>query len=690
MTNDFNIFAASDEDGPDIDPDIALIAAWLSRELGLVQMAAVQERLANDAAFREKVVPIIEAWTVPGTWDAGAAAAARSRALDTTSLTAAEIEAGWRRTRGRHWRDPISPPAVPAPPAINHTRRGTIMRIAATFTLIVAPVAVAAQLVVYAAKHEGTFGHDIARRIVAAWPRGPENTSRPLEELLTLEGRSGDGPVQITMAPSGQPDQQGIQVVDLSAPTAKTTEKFGAILGIKETPDGRLLVNDAAKRQIKLFDKSLATSNVVIDSAPGSARSYPAGNWPRPLIPFLGDSLLFSDVIASPQMVVLDPFGQVAHSLALLPGIGWGHVQGKGTGVDAKGRIVFMGPRVPRVIPGAAGNTTTRLPCTAGLFVPDVGPCSPNAPLPAGLGGGRGDTGNSPAPGLNVHIPHFGDSVTIIRGDFDRHRIDTIGFLRQPLEIFAGINMPYGGGRLKLILDKEGRPARAVQAINPLYYVDDFAVLSDGTIAIVRGSDYHVDWIHPDGTTTASPGLPFEWKRLTDSDKQGIIDSTKAHLDSVEAWAARREKGTPLPTDSIAAIDSARKVDGTATCGTLVTAGDGPIPQFRCPPKRRMWPYEIAPASEIADYYPPFGPGAAIPDRDGNLWILPRTTSQSRNGELVYDVVNPKQGFVQRVRLPVGRSIAGFGKGGVVYLQVGDMKSGFALERTAIIKLPPR
>jgi hypothetical protein len=75
--------------------------------------------------------------------------------------------------------------------------------------------------------------------------------------------------------------------------------------------------------------------------------------------------------------------------------------------------------------------------------------------------------------------------------------------------------------------------------------------------------------------------------------------------------------------------------------------------------------------------------GAAIADRDGNLWILPRS-ALSKNGELVYDVVNPKQGLVRRVRLPAGRSIAGFGKDGVVYLQAGDVTNGFTLERTVV------
>jgi hypothetical protein len=71
-------------------------------------------------------------------------------------------------------------------------------------------------------------------------------------------------------------------------------------------------------------------------------------------------------------------------------------------------------------------------------------------------------------------------------------------------------------------------------------------------------------------------------------------------------------------------------------------------------------------------------------DLDGNLWILPTTSAQSKKGELVYDVVNPKSGLIQRVRLPLGRSITGFGTGGVVFLVSGDRTNGFYLERTRV------
>jgi hypothetical protein len=95
---------------------------------------------------------------------------------------------------------------------------------------------------------------------------------------------------------------------------------------------------------------------------------------------------------------------------------------------------------------------------------------------------------------------------------------------------------------------------------------------------------------------------------------------------------------------------------------------------------------EFASPADIVDYYPPMRAGAARPDRDGNLWILTATSAQSKAGELVYDVVNTKGELFQRVRFPVGRSLAGFGPGGVVYLMNGSLATGFVLERTFISK----
>ena len=73
-------------------------------------------------------------------------------------------------------------------------------------------------------------------------------------------------------------------------------------------------------------------------------------------------------------------------------------------------------------------------------------------------------------------------------------------------------------------------------------------------------------------------------------------------------------------------------------------------------------------ARDLPDFYPPIRAGTVKADQDGNVWILP-TTSTLATGGLVYDVVNRAGEVFERVQLPEGRDIAGFGRGGVVYLR---------------------
>ena len=47
----------------------------------------------------------------------------------------------------------------------------------------------------------------------------------------------------------------------------------------------------------------------------------------------------------------------------------------------------------------------------------------------------------------------------------------------------------------------------------------------------------------------------------------------------------------------------------------------------------------------------------------------------------IYDVINAKGEVIDRVQVPPGRQIIGFGKGGVVYLQARDDKGSW-IERT--------
>ena len=428
------------------------------------------------------------------------------------------------------------------------------------------------------------------------------------------------------------PAQQGVPVVELSPATTKTATTFGGILGVRPVAGGKVLVNDGGRRQIKLFDSTLTNATMVSDSVPGTSTYY--GPYGMALIPYLGDSSLFADF---PSQTILVLNGQGAVVRALAPpsdphaiGSLVGGVRRNG-GIDAKGRLVYMsqpGTMMMRHV-DSTGKSTSR-------------------------------------------VTEPPDSLAVMRVDLDSRRTDTLGLVMQGS----------GGGHLSFAPNPNGGPDVLKYTINPLQAVDTWAVLSDGTIAFVRGHDYHVDWILPDGTKSSTAKLPFDWKQLTDADKQQLIDSARTAQYKIAAAKALNDLKNKVndavnggATDPGGGGRSGQRGGGGAGADGGGGRGGG---------RGGVQITDFVPLSEIADYYPPIRDGAAIPDLDGNLWILPTTSAQSKNGELVYDVVNTKRGLFERVRMPVGRSVVGFGKGGVVYLMSGDRTTGFYLERTRL------
>ena len=81
-------------------------------------------------------------------------------------------------------------------------------------------------------------------------------------------------------------------------------------------------------------------------------------------------------------------------------------------------------------------------------------------------------------------------------------------------------------------------------------------------------------------------------------------------------------------------------------------------------------PFLTVDPDSMPDFYPPIRVGQTRSDAEGNVWILPSTSNLSTKEApgLVYDVVNRKGAIVERVRLPTGRTLAGFGPNGAVYL----------------------
>jgi hypothetical protein len=241
------------------------------------------------------------------------------------------------------------------------------------------------------------------------------------------------------------------------------------------------------------------------------------------------------------------------------------------------------------------------------------------------------------------------DSAAIVRANFDTRAVDTLGRVKLPggvVETDTLINE-------RLVITR---------VINPLTTIDEWAVLSNGTVAFVRGGDYHVDLLHSDGKSFKGPKLPFDWTRLTEKDKQALIDSARAAYEA-------EEKDTSAPPTYVSAAAVAAAANG------------GPRLSKSTAPRIVQLP---APINEIGEYWPSIRQGAVKSDQDSNLWILPTTTAQSNRGELVYDVVNLRGELFERARVPSGKSIAGFGKNGIVYLMYRDGDAGWVLERARV------
>ena len=419
--------------------------------------------------------------------------------------------------------------------------------------------------------------------------------------------------------------------------TAVAKEPLGAVSSVRHLPDGGVLVNDIVGRRVVLFDSSLATAKIVADTTSATANAY--GPRPGGLIAYRGDSTLFVDP-ASLSMLLLDANGKIvrvmsaprAQDVGFLVGGPFGN-----PGFDPQGRLVYRAP--------------------------------PNFMAMRQPGGGAGNS--------LPQFPSMPDSAALVRFDLATRKVDTVTFFKTPKFAMNVTRSPEGG-------------VRVTSTTNPLPQGDDWALLPDGTLALVRTKDYHVDWLGADGTMTPSPKIPFQWERLTDEGKVAFIDSAKVAIEKARArgrfageggpqimmrpavegavaGAQRAASGAEAPRANAppAAAPNAQPGTMTVTSGgnTSVTAVGPGGAGGQLPPLVMVLP------SELPDYKPAFSPGSTRADADGNLWIR---TSQNVNAIPVYNVVNRKGELIDRVQLPQNRVLVGFGPGGVVYLAVRE------------------
>jgi hypothetical protein len=195
--------------------------------------------------------------------------------------------------------------------------------------------------------------------------------------------------------------------------------------------------------------------------------------------------------------------------------------------------------------------------------------------------------------------------------------------------------------------------------------LDEWSVMSDGSIAIVRGQDYHVDWIDANGAVSSSPKLPYNWKRLTDADKQRIADSATTVRDSISrSYLAKWAPGVSPTFDDFGGVVGLRGVVPGASHPLVDTSMSLPISPLSVP-----------------EYLPVIGRQSVRADADDRLWIASRPTEPVSGGQ-VFDVVDRSGRLIDRVQLPIGRTLLGFGAGGNVYLLATD-RTGLRIEKVA-------
>ena len=408
--------------------------------------------------------------------------------------------------------------------------------------------------------------------------------------------------------------QQRPPVRPLGPVVAKASGTFASVSGVRPLPNGGLLVNDISGRKLVLYDAGLAASVVVADTTSATASAY-AGQTGG-LIPYRADSSLFVDP-SSMSMMIVDGNGKISRVMSVPRTQDAMMLAGPlstSVGFDPAGRLIY---RESPFGAFARGQRQARR-----------------------TDGGAGPAGFTP--------PTIPDSLPIIRVELATRKVDTLAYGKIPPVKFD-------------IQQNEGR-FTITTMVNPLPTVDDFAVLPDGTLAMIRGSDYHVDFYSPDGTKTSAPKIPFDWQRLTDEDKVAFMDSvkaTRARLDSANETRAGATGGADRPVGggggpNITIIGGPGAGGGRAP-GAFGGRG-GPRVTF-------------VPPSDLPDYKPAFFAGSTTVDAEGNLWVRTIPTKKIDGGP-VYDVINRKGALVDRVQVPLNSSIAGFGADGSVYLTV--------------------
>jgi hypothetical protein len=208
---------------------------------------------------------------------------------------------------------------------------------------------------------------------------------------------------------------------------------------------------------------------------------------------------------------------------------------------------------------------------------------------------------------------------------------DTMHIVRFPLDLvpkFAkldAIRTPQAPGR-------ETTPLPNGVKVKLPYFgaviADAWTAFPDGRIAIIRGANYTVEFVAPDGKKSAPVAIPYERFKLTEADRD------------IELKAFRKQ------------------------------TSDGMAVMRRAMPPNFNLELEITPPPTWPTEYPPIGFIVAWPAPNGNVWV--RRSVPSRLDREQWDVISPAGKLVARWQLPPKTTLSAVGTDAVYTVRTDE------------------
>jgi hypothetical protein len=202
---------------------------------------------------------------------------------------------------------------------------------------------------------------------------------------------------------------------------------------------------------------------------------------------------------------------------------------------------------------------------------------------------------------------------------------DPRGASRTARTQIAKVRTPSTG---KQDIQNQGGNIKVTTPFPGLVPADAWAAFPDGRIAIVRGANYRVEFILPNGTRPPPTIIAYERYKVTEEDK-------KAELDFIRKQTAQQM--------------AMMKKMMPANVTLEVTVAPPP-----------SWPAE----------YPPLALLGALPAPNGELWV--RRSIPARIDRERWDVVSQAGKLVARWQLPPKTSLVAIGAGSVYTARIDE------------------